>query len=544
MADVDMKEVSVASPTIDSIDTKDSESFTDKENNDEYNFNEILKTLKLLQKASIEFDSRYILKIFRDLNPLRKKLNSTNLNKLLDLIYNSTDKPNFQKVYLLEYLGQLPVIADEKSDIIYDVEMDVVTKTTDKEDENTTQNITTANDISEKPKDQFKLIPEIDLYIHFLFQLFLHDNNHLEILNNLNSKIIQLMNSYNKRTLDYIQAKIWFYISRTCELLDINHNNNNQVNESFDNLINLRSPLLLALKSSSLKHDTETHASIITLLLRNYLITNDIQQSINFIEKIQFPTNAGNNLISRYYYYLARIHTIQLNYSTALNEIITSIRKAPQSTKVLGFLISAKKLNVLIELLMGDIPDLKIFKKQKFSKSLKPYMDITKSVKLGDLKFFNETLETYSSVYKKDNNYNLILRLRKNVIKTGLRIISLSYKKISLKDICLKLQLDSESNAEYIISKLIKDNVLEATINHEKGFMSSKEILNVYNTDIPQVEFNNRIKFINDFHDEFVKSMRYPENKNRLNDSALNQMKDEELELVELLQDSNESDFF
>lgn len=45
-------------------------------------------------------------------------------------------------------------------------------------------------------------------------------------------------------------------------------------------------------------------------------------------------------------------------------------------------------------------------------------------------------------------------RLRHNVIKTGVRMISLSYSRISLKDICLKLQLDSEEDAEYIVAKV------------------------------------------------------------------------------------------
>lgn len=33
-------------------------------------------------------------------------------------------------------------------------------------------------------------------------------------------------------------------------------------------------------------------------------------------------------------------------------------------------------------------------------------------------------------------------------------MISLSYSRISLKDVCLKLQLDSEEDAEYIVAKV------------------------------------------------------------------------------------------
>jgi 26S proteasome regulatory subunit N3 len=42
-----------------------------------------------------------------------------------------------------------------------------------------------------------------------------------------------------------------------------------------------------------------------------------------------------------------------------------------------------------------------------------------------------------------------------------------------LRDICLKLQLDSEQDAEYIVGKAIRDGVIDAYIDHESGFMKS-----------------------------------------------------------------------
>jgi 26S proteasome regulatory subunit N3 len=72
----------------------------------------------------------------------------------------------------------------------------------------------------------------------------------------------------------------------------------------------------------------------------------------------------------------------------------------------------------------------------------------------------------------------LILRLRHNVIKTGIRRISVSYSRISLRDICLKLHLDSEEDAEYIVAKAIRDGVIDATIDHEQGFMKSNVFFN------------------------------------------------------------------
>ena len=57
----------------------------------------------------------------------------------------------------------------------------------------------------------------------------------------------------------------------------------------------------------------------------------------------------------------------------------------------------------------------------------------------------------------------LILRLRHNVIKTGLRAISLSYSRISLADVASKLTLGSREDAEFIVAKAIRDGVIEVS---------------------------------------------------------------------------------
>jgi 26S proteasome regulatory subunit N3 len=44
--------------------------------------------------------------------------------------------------------------------------------------------------------------------------------------------------------------------------------------------------------------------------------------------------------------------------------------------------------------------------------------------------------------------------LRHNVIKTGVKMMSLSYSKISLENIAQKLQLDSAVDAEFIVAKV------------------------------------------------------------------------------------------
>lgn len=451
---------------------------------------EIEHSFTLLGKAATSFDNRYISKVFRDLGPLRRKLvqNDAVLPTVIKGLY---PEQHSSRKYLLQFLGH----GDDSKQTN---EMDV-----DK-----------------------TIIPEVELYVHLLAQVYLLDKEKLIELNQLSDIVINLMKSFNKRSLDFIQAKVWFYVCRVKEL--------------FGDLQSVRADLLYGLRTATLRHDTETTASIITLLLRNYLLSHDISQASNLVEKVEFPENAGNALVARYYYYLARINAIQLDYSTAHECVIAAIRKAPQTHLSNGFVQAATKLNIVIELLMGDIPELKTFKNN--SGNFEPYLHVTKAVKLGDLNLFRDALKKYESAFKKDDNFTLVSRLRQNVIKTGIRIISLSYSRISLKDICIKLHLDSEELTEYIVSKAIRDGVIEATINHQKGYMQSNELLDVYLTKLPQAEFDQRIKFCLSLHNESVKSMRYP-NDNDKENVHKEVEPSEEIELLKAIEEGDLDDF-
>lgn len=81
---------------------------------------------------------------------------------------------------------------------------------------------------------------------------------------------------------------------------------------------------------------------------------------------------------------------------------------------------------------------------------------IVAAVRNGDLIQFNQVLEKHMQKFQCDHTYTLIIRLRHNVIKTGIRYISLSYSCISLRDIADKLGLDDTLDAEYIVAKVNK----------------------------------------------------------------------------------------
>lgn len=94
--------------------------------------------------------------------------------------------------------------------------------------------------------------------------------------------------------------------------------------------------------------------------------------------------------------------------------------------------------------------------------------------------------------------------LRQNVIKTGIRRLSLSYSRISLRDICVKLHLDSEEDAEYIVGKAIRDGVIEGRVVHEKGWMECGSQKGGYGPEVSEV-FGRRIAFCLDLHNQSIK---------------------------------------
>jgi hypothetical protein len=90
------------------------------------------------------------------------------------------------------------------------------------------------------------------------------------------------------------------------------------------------------------------------------------------------------------------------------------------------------------------------------------------------------------------------------VIKTGIRRLSLSYSRISLRDICVKLHLDSEEDAEYIVGKAIRDGVIDGRVVHEKGWMECGANKGAYGPEVADV-FARRIAYCLELHNESVK---------------------------------------
>ncbi|XP_069490872.1 26S proteasome non-ATPase regulatory subunit 3 [Ambystoma mexicanum] len=424
---------------------------------------DIKEHVKQIEKAVSGKEPRFVLRALRALPSTSRKLNLNVLHKAIQGFFTSNST---MRDFLLGFL-------EEPMD--------------------------TEGDLPFRPRTgkaaAAPLLPEVEAYLQLLLIVYLMNAKRYPEAQKVSDDLMQKISPQNRRALDLVVAKCYYYHSRIYEFLN--------------KLDVVRSFLHARLRTATLRHDADGQATLLNLLLRNYLHYNLYDQAEKLVSKSVFPELANNNEWARYLYYTGRIKAIQLEYSEARRTLTNALRKAPQHTAV-GFKQTVHKLLIVVELLLGEIPDRLQFRQHSLKRSLMPYFLLTQAVRTGNLSKFNQALDQFSEKFQTDGTYTLIIRLRHNVIKTGVRMISLSYSRISLADIAQKLQLDSPEDAEFIVAKAIRDGVIEASINHEKGYVQSKEMIDIYSTREPQLAFHQRIAFCLDIHNMSVKAMRFP----------------------------------
>ncbi|KAJ5971058.1 uncharacterized protein N7479_000976 [Penicillium vulpinum] len=469
---------------------------------------DIKSNFTLLERAVAHFDPRFTLRVLRSISSMRKHLTPEVLAEVIVETYSASSST---ASFLLEALGQ--VNAFENAPASSQMEVD-----------------------SDKKPIPKETLAEVDAYLSILVQIYLFDQREIQKGAQFSTSLIERLRALNRRTLDSLAARVYFYYSLFFEQIAP------LPPSPAAAVTTIRQPLLAALRTAVLRKDVDTQATVMTLLLRNYLSTSHISQADLLISHNPFPVAASNNQIARYMFYLGRIRAIQLQYTEAHSHLIGATRKSPASQVARGFYQASHKLLVVVELLMGDIPDRAVFRQPALERAMHPYLLLSQAVSVADLDAFLNIVNTHSETFRKDGTYTLILRLRQNVIKTGIRMMSLSYSRISLRDICLRLGLDSEESAEYIVAKAIRDGVIEATLDHEHGFMKSKEVGDIYATREPGEAFHERIRACLALHDESVKAMRFPMNQHRLELKSAQEARERERELAKEIQEGDMDD--
>ncbi|KAJ7754463.1 PCI domain-containing protein [Mycena metata] len=468
---------------------------------------EIKYNVVLIERGVATLEPRFTNRAMRTQTALRKRLDDVVLRNAIDEVFVK-DTPTKQS--LLSWLPEPPPPTEA-------MEVDSAAAAA-----------AAAPPAPKAPLPTAEPVPEVDMYFRLLMM------HHFETSPSTYGKALDLghqtvekMQALNRRSMDPIAAKVWYALERAYEL--------------GSELADARPLFLAAQRTASLRHDDETQASLINRLLRSYIHYSLYDQADKLVSKTTFPASAGNPQFARYHYYLGRIKAVQLNYSAAHANLQQAIRRAPGATLAPGFYQAVHKLFVVVELLMGDIPDRGLFRHPVLEKALVAYFDIVKAVRTGSLSQFQTTLAKHAQQFEADRTFTLIVRLRQNVIKTGIRRLSLSYSRISLRDICVKLHLDSEEDAEYIVGKAIRDGVIDGKIVHERGWMECGGLKGGYGPEVGEV-FSRRIGYCLELHNQSVKAMRFPLNAHRKELAAAEGAREREKELAKEIQEGDHDD--
>jgi len=470
----------------------------------------IALNLRTIHAATSAGDARVVGRIMRSFANLRRNLTTEVLVKLLEEFVDA-DRP-FKATFI------------EMASVGADVVMEEPAPPPPKEGEPVVEKKKIETKFPQFPKPY---PPEFEAYALLLVLIRLIDKKQRE--KEAVNLLVPWLKTFNRRTLDFFNTRAYFYMSMAYE--------------RSGELEQIRAELLAAYRTACLRHDVMGQATLMNLVLRNYLAYNLYEQALKFVKKTEFPESRPNSQYARYLFYIGQIKAVQLEYSDSHSKLMQAIRKAPtNSAAALGFKLSAYKLAIIVELLTGGVPDRSTFMQKELRVQLRPYYAITQAVRSGDLNAFKGVIERHEALFKKDKTLTLINRLRYNVIKTGLRSINLSYSSISLKDICAKLGLESEQDAAGVVAKAIVDGVIDATIDFDNQCVKSQQKHDVYSSCEPQKAFHKRISFCLQMHNDTVKAMAYPDENDNKDEEDPEKRREREKEQLANIDDDGDDD--
>jgi hypothetical protein len=158
---------------------------------------------------------------------------------------------------------------------------------------------------------------EAAVLVQWLTAAFLIQENQNNLAFYVSESLLALLQQLNLRSLDAVQARAFFFLSLSAERLG--------------SLPSIRDRLMLTYRTCVLSHDISGQATLLNLLLRNYLKNNLYDQADALLSKATFPeSDVSNNQHARYLYYSGRVRAVQLNYTESYRLLLAAQRKAPQ----------------------------------------------------------------------------------------------------------------------------------------------------------------------------------------------------------------------
>ena len=177
----------------------------------------------------------------------------------------------------------------------------------------------------EELKDLASTLPEADAFLSLLCIISLLDHKQYARGKQLATESIERFAQLNRRSLDQLMSKLYFYWVRL-------HETSGDDTAALRPCVPSHSPprlllheygltpppharrtLLAAQRTAALRHDDDLQATLLPLLLRNYLEHGLYEQADRLVSKTQFPEQtAQNSQLARWYYYVGQSESSHL----------------------------------------------------------------------------------------------------------------------------------------------------------------------------------------------------------------------------------------
>ena len=344
-----------------------------------------------------------------------------------------------------------------------------------------------------------RALPEVEVYACLVATLLLLDAKAGGAAHGCASAGVARCRAFKRRSLDATAAHLYFYYALSAEAAGAA-------------AAAAARPTLLALhRTAALRHDDAAAAVLVNALLRGHLRASQVDAAEALRSRLAWPERASAAQTCRHLFYLGRIRAVQLAYSDAKECLLQAGRKAPPPPRAPGFRAQLAKWLAIVRLLLGELPERAAFRPPGVPPAaLAPYFALAHAVRAGDLAAFRTAAATHEAAFAADGVANLVVRLRRNVLRTGLRRIAASYSRISLADVAAKLGLTSAEDAECVVAKAIRDGAMDARIDHDAGLLLSTPKADAYAGGEPAAAFHSRTSFCLDLHNEAVQALRFP----------------------------------
>lgn len=265
-----------------------------------------------------------------------------------------------------------------------------------------------------------------------------------------------------------------------------------------------KSQLFLLLKNFSTSKKELLYSNLYIFIMRNLLIENNFQELGLFLSNCVFPEQIQFVNYTKYLFYRGLYYGKVGDYKNSHKYINEAMRKMPTlnpNTKQKGlknYCLLVKKHNIILELLMNEIPSPSIFDKET---QLNHYKVLVRMVSNGLKQQFESYIKKEEHNFREDDVWHLLLAMKQIVLRNALKKVSVAYTKISERDICSKIGIEGQNNFELKAFLVKSKKFLENFKIEPSGIINFAQTEEDYSTKNIRDSYMQRMMHLNSLDD-------------------------------------------